>query len=61
VVDREVAELVATLAREGELSNTYIFFTSDNGYHMGEHRLQAGKMTPYTTDVNVPLIVRGPE
>ena len=60
VVDREVAELVATLAREGELSNTYIFFTSDNGYHMGEHRLQAGKMTPYTTDVNVPLIVRGP-
>ena len=60
VVDRKIAELVATLAREGELSNTYIFFTSDNGYHMGEHRLKAGKMTPYTTDVNVPLIVRGP-
>ena len=59
-VDEAVADLVATLDAAGRLSNTYIFFTSDNGYHMGEHRLTPGKYTPYETDIHVPLIVRGP-
>src|SRR3712207_8954197 len=35
-------------------------FTSDNGWHAGEHRLSAGKWTAYEEDVRVPLIVRGP-
>jgi len=35
-------------------------FSSDNGYHMGEHRLMPGKMTAYDTDIHVPLIVTGP-
>jgi N-acetylglucosamine-6-sulfatase len=59
-VDEAVADLVATLEATGRLSNTYIFFSSDNGYHMGEHRLLPGKYTPYETDIHVPLIVRGP-
>jgi N-acetylglucosamine-6-sulfatase len=59
-VDEAVAALVATLSATGRLANTYIFFTSDNGYHMGEHRLLPGKYTPYETDIHVPLIVRGP-
>jgi N-acetylglucosamine-6-sulfatase len=59
-VDRSLAKLVRLLEKKGQLKNTYIFFTSDNGYHMGEHRLMAGKMTPYIGDVRVPLIVRGP-
>jgi N-acetylglucosamine-6-sulfatase len=59
-VDEAVAALVATLAATGRLANTYIFFTADNGYHMGEHRLLPGKYTPYETDIHVPLIVRGP-
>ncbi|MFI5181051.1 MAG: sulfatase [Thermoanaerobaculia bacterium] len=59
-VDEAVAALVEALAATGRLSNSYIFFTSDNGYHMGEHRLPPGKYTPYETDIHVPLIVRGP-
>jgi hypothetical protein len=42
------------------VANTYVVFTSDNGYHLGEHRLQYGKEKPYTTDVRVPLFIRGP-
>jgi N-acetylglucosamine-6-sulfatase len=49
-------EILKTLEGKGELDETYVFFTSDNGFHMGEHRLGAGKMTPYSTDTNVPLI-----
>ena len=44
----------------GQLDNTYLFFTSDNGYHIGEHRLRAGKLTAYEEDIRVPLFVRGP-
>ena len=49
-----------TLRRTKQLSNTYIFFTSDNGYHMGEHRLANGKQTAFETDIRVPLIATGP-
>lgn len=59
-VDRAVGRIVAWLEQSGEIDNTYIFYTTDNGYHMGQHRLPAGKMTPYTEDVRFPLIVRGP-
>ena len=51
---------MAALAATGRLANTYIVFASDNGYHMGEHRMLPGKYTPYETDIHVPLIVRGP-
>jgi len=59
-VDRGVAELVGTLRALGQLKNTYIVFASDNGFHLGQHRLPAGKETPYDTDIHVPLVVRGP-
>src|SRR5215212_1921814 len=59
-VDEMIGKLVDTLKHSGELDNTYIFFTSDNGYHMGQHRLTAGKWTAYEEDIRVPLIVRGP-
>jgi arylsulfatase A-like enzyme/uncharacterized metal-binding protein len=59
-VDEAIGDLVATLSSTGRLSNTYIVFTADNGYHMGEHRLLPGKYTPYETDLHVPLVVRGP-
>ena len=47
------------LRAAGELDNTYIVFTSDNGYMLGEHRKQ-GKHVVYEESVRVPLIVRGP-
>lgn len=59
-VDEMVAQLVETLQASGQLDNTYIFFTSDNGFHMGQHGLRSGKTTAYEEDINVPLIVRGP-
>ena len=59
-VDEMVAELVQLLEQNGQLDNTYIFFTSDNGFHMGEHSLPSGKMLAYEEDIHVPLLVRGP-
>ena len=59
-VDEAVAQLVQTLEDTKQLDNTYIVFASDNGYHMGEHRLLPGKGMPYEEDIHVPLIVRGP-
>ena len=54
-------QIVATLEQTGELENTYIFFTSDNGFHQGQHRLVGGdKKTSYEEDIGVPLMVRGP-
>jgi len=59
-VDEMVQNIVNTLQTKGELSNTYIFFTSDNGYHQGQHRLDSGKMTAYEEDLVIPMSVRGP-
>ena len=59
-VDEMVASLVRELEVAGELDNTFIFFTSDNGYHQGEHLIDYGKNTPYEESARVPLFVRGP-
>jgi arylsulfatase A-like enzyme len=42
------------------LSNTYFFFSSDNGFHLGEHRMSYGKQHPYETDVSLPFYAAGP-
>src|SRR6266849_2480736 len=59
-VDAMIGELQQAVAAIGAAGNTYFVFSSDNGYHMGEHRLMPGKMTAYDTDIHVPLIVTGP-
>jgi N-acetylglucosamine-6-sulfatase len=60
-VEDLLRQVIATLEQTGELGNTYIIFTSDNGFHQGQHRLVAGdKKTPYEEDIGVPLMVRGP-
>ncbi|MDP9332749.1 MAG: sulfatase [Actinomycetota bacterium] len=59
-VDKLVADTQATLAAEDLAKNTYIVFSSDNGYHLGQHRLNRGKQTAFDTDIRVPLIVAGP-
>lgn len=58
-LDDAVAETVAALDRAGELENTVVVFTSDNGYLFGEHR-QTGKVLAYEESIGVPLVVRGP-
>lgn len=59
-VDEMVRDLVLLLEQTGQIDNTYIVFTSDNGFHLGQHRLASGKQTPYEEDIRVPLIIRGP-
>ena len=44
----------------GVADETFFIFTSDNGYHMGEHRMTMWKWHPYSTDVSVPMYVAGP-
>jgi arylsulfatase A-like enzyme len=48
------------LEKNGLLDNTYILYSADNGYHIGQHRLQPGKECGYEEDVNIPFIIRGP-
>jgi len=59
-LDEMVAGLIEEMEAAGKLDNTYVFFTSDNGYHLGEHRIGLGKRTAYEEAVRVPLAVRGP-
>lgn len=59
-VDEMISQLVTVLGETGQLENTYIIFTSDNGFHMGQHRLLSGKGTLYEEDIHVPFIIRGP-
>jgi N-acetylglucosamine-6-sulfatase len=60
-VEDLLRQIVTTLQDTDELTNTYIFFTSDNGFHMGNHRVYpGGKWLPYEEDIGVPLMVRGP-
>lgn len=59
-VDELVESLVERLEASDQLDNTYIIFTSDNGFHIGQHRLPPGKTCGFEEDIRVPLLIRGP-
>jgi N-acetylglucosamine-6-sulfatase len=59
-VDESVGELIQALRGEGILDDTYIIFSSDNGFFRGEHRIASGKYLPYDPSSRVPLLIRGP-
>jgi N-acetylglucosamine-6-sulfatase len=59
-VDDLIGQIRQELRSTGLDRNTYLVFSSDNGFHMGEHGLTAGKMTAFDTDIRVPLVVVGP-
>ena len=59
-IDEAIERFVQTLTRLGELANTYVIFTSDHGYHLGQHRYMTGKFQIYEEDIRVPAFVRGP-
>jgi N-acetylglucosamine-6-sulfatase len=58
--DAGVQRIMATLSASGELDNTLVVFTSDNGFMHGEHRVKSGKVVPYEESIRVPLMIRGP-
>jgi N-acetylglucosamine-6-sulfatase len=59
-VDDMIVDIVNALEQTGQMDNTYIVFTSDQGFHLGQHRMFQGKSTFYEEDIVVPFIVSGP-
>jgi N-acetylglucosamine-6-sulfatase len=60
VLDKELGRVFARLKASGQLSNTIVAFTSDNGYMEGEHRWQNGKVIGFEPSYRVPLLIAGP-
>ena len=56
-VDEMIEDFMKTLAATGQIENTYVFFSSDNGFHLGNPRQFLGKQSPYEEEIRVPLIV----
>ncbi|CAH0402718.1 unnamed protein product [Chilo suppressalis] len=59
-VDEMVADVVGALEDVSQLDNTYLIYTSDNGYHIGQFAQVYDKRQPYESDIKVPLMIRGP-
>ncbi|HEX5713618.1 MAG TPA: sulfatase-like hydrolase/transferase [Solirubrobacterales bacterium] len=59
-IDDGVQQVINTLGAMQRLRNTYIIFTSDNGFFYGEHRLTGGKFLAYEPATHMPLLIRGP-
>jgi arylsulfatase A-like enzyme len=57
-VDESVQEIINSLRQTGIFHNTYVFFTSDNGFMLGEHRFVT-KTHVYEESVRVPLLITG--
>ena len=58
-LDRAVASHVLRLQETGQLANTIIIFSSDNGYTTGGHNIN-GKLMHYRETQRIPLMLRGP-
>jgi arylsulfatase A-like enzyme len=60
LVDDRVRRIVTALQETGQMRNTLIFFSSDNGFMLGEHGGMSDKGHPYEESARVPFLVRGP-
>ncbi|GAB5363917.1 hypothetical protein AAMO2058_000924500 [Amorphochlora amoebiformis] len=59
-VDDLLSTMHAKLASLGQWDNTYVFYTSDHGFHLGQRGMGFDKRQLYETDIRVPLFVKGP-
>jgi len=59
-IDEMLGSIRKLLNKAGISGRTYIFFSSDNGFHLGDYSMVQGKQTPFDIDIRVPLIACGP-
>ena len=58
-IDAQIKIVFDSLKASGEWENTIVIFTSDHGYHLGDHFLW-GKVTLFDIGAKVPFIVHAP-
>ncbi|MEO9893978.1 sulfatase [Aurantibacter sp.] len=58
-MDAQIGEILKTLNEEGLADNTIVVFTSDHGFHLGEHRFWM-KVSLHEESVRVPMIIKVP-
>ncbi|MDA1051890.1 MAG: sulfatase-like hydrolase/transferase [Planctomycetota bacterium] len=58
-IDEGVGKLMATLKDTGQLDNTLVVFTSDQGFGWGQHGF-CTKLAPYDATIRSPMIVSMP-
>ncbi len=58
-MDAAVGRILKAIDELGQRNRTYVVFTSDNGWFLGEHRFTS-KVPAYEESIRVPLIVVGP-
>ena len=59
-IDEGLGRLMSALEEQGELDETLILFTSDNGYFFGEHGFSIERRMPYDESIRSPILVRYP-
>ncbi len=59
-VDEDLGKIYDVLKENGELDNTVIVFTSDNGYFYGEHGLSVERRLAYEESIRIPMLIRYP-
>jgi len=59
-IEEGVGAILLALKESGQLDNTIIVFTSDNGYFYGEHGLSVERRLAYEESIRMPLLVRYP-
>ncbi|HJZ83206.1 MAG TPA: sulfatase/phosphatase domain-containing protein, partial [Pyrinomonadaceae bacterium] len=60
-IEDGVGEILKALQETGQLDNTILVFTSDNGYFYGEHGLSVERRLAYEESIRLPLLVRYPK
>lgn len=60
-IEESVGEILKALKETGQLDNTILVFTSDNGYFYGEHGLSVERRLAYEESIRMPLLVRYPK
>jgi N-acetylglucosamine-6-sulfatase len=60
-IEDGLGEILRALKETGQLDNTVIVFTSDNGYFYGEHGLSVERRLAYEESIRMPLLLRYPK